>query len=79
MGISNLRPVTLALSALLAFAGAGWAQQNAPLSESAKKEGEVIWYGTLTGGSIVGRLLSTFESKYPPIKVQYLRLGGSGF
>jgi iron(III) transport system substrate-binding protein len=53
------------------------AQQAAPALESAKKEGEVVWYGTLTGGSIVGRIISAFESKYP-IKVKYLRLGGAG-
>lgn len=46
--------------------------------ESAKKEGEVVWYGTLTGGSIVGRIIGAFESKYPFIKVKYLRLGGAG-
>ena len=54
------------------------AQQNSPVIENAKKEGEVIWYGTLTGGSIVGRIIGTFENKYPFIKVKYLRLGGAG-
>ena len=38
-----------------------FAQQTAPYIENAKKEGEVIWYGTLTGGSIVGRIIGTFE------------------
>ena len=69
----------LALSTLLVSASISSAQQNAQVIESAKKEGEVVWYGTLTGGSIVGRILSTFESKYPFIKVKYLRLGGAGF
>jgi iron(III) transport system substrate-binding protein len=55
-----------------------FAQQTAGSIESAKKEGEVVWYGTLTGGSIVGRILKTFEEKYPFIKVKYLRLGGAG-
>ena len=55
-----------------------FAQQIAPSIENAKKEGEVVWYGTLTGGSIVGRILKTFEEKYPSIKVKYLRLGGAG-
>ena len=54
------------------------AQQNSPMVENAKKEGEVIWYGTLTGGSIVGRIIGSFESKYPFLKVKYLRLGGAG-
>ena len=55
-----------------------FAQPTAPSVENAKKEGEVVWYGTLTGGSIVGRILRTFEDKYPFIKVKYLRLGGAG-
>jgi ABC-type glycerol-3-phosphate transport system substrate-binding protein len=63
----------------MAFAGVSWAQQNHQPLESAKKEGQVVWYGTLNGGSIVGWLISTFESKNPFIKVKYLRLGGAGF
>src|SRR5262245_26274461 len=55
-----------------------FAQQTAAQVENAKKEGEVVWYGTLTGGSIVGRILKSFEDKYPSIKVKYLRLGGAG-
>ena len=54
------------------------AQQNPFLLENAKKDGEVVWYGTLTGGSIVGRIIGAFEAKYPAIKVKYLRLGGAG-
>jgi iron(III) transport system substrate-binding protein len=67
------------IGAWLALAGVGAAQPNTQLIESAKKEGEVVWYGTLTGGAIVSRLLSSFESKYPFVKVKYLRLGGAGF
>lgn len=55
-----------------------FAQQTAAQVEGAKKEGEVVWYGTLTGGSIVGRIIGAFEAKYPSIKVKYLRLGGAG-
>ena len=54
------------------------AQQSTLSIENAKKEAEVVWYGTLTGGSIVGRITGAFESKYPFIKVKYLRLGGAG-
>ena len=57
---------------------AAFAEQTPPSVENAKKEGEVVWYGTLTGGSIVGRILKSFEDKYPSIKVKYLRLGGAG-
>jgi iron(III) transport system substrate-binding protein len=70
---------SLAFSVLLAFTSVSSAQPDAQLIEAAKKEGEVVWYGTLTGGSIVSRLLSTFQSKYPFVKVKYLRLGGAGF
>ena len=55
------------------------AQQAGTSIEQAKKDGEVVWYGTLTGGSIVGNIIKTFESKYPGIKVKYLRLGGASF
>lgn len=55
------------------------AQQAGTTIEQAKKDGEVVWYGTLTGGSIVGNIIKTFESKYPGIKVKYLRLGGASF
>src|SRR5262245_55034958 len=55
-----------------------FARQTDGQGEGAKKEGEVVWYGTLTGGSIVGRIIGVFEDKYPYIKVKYLRLGGAG-
>ena len=55
------------------------AQQAMPTVDQAKKEGEVVWYGTLTGGSIVGNIIKNFESKFPGIKVKYLRLGGASF
>jgi iron(III) transport system substrate-binding protein len=67
------------LVATLTMSSVSMAQQPSQSLEGAKKEGEVIWYGTLTGGAIVGRILGTFESKYPQIKVKYLRLGGAGF
>ena len=73
--------VFIAITALIIWISQSnvlFAQQTAPSIENAKKEGEVVWYGTLTGGSIVGRILKTFEDKYPSIKVKYLRLGGAG-
>jgi ABC-type glycerol-3-phosphate transport system substrate-binding protein len=62
--------LTLALTVL--------AQSNPSSTENAKKDGEVIWYGSLTGGTIVARIIKAFEDKYPPIKVKYLRMGGAG-
>jgi iron(III) transport system substrate-binding protein len=67
-----------AVIAALILSSTATAQQTSPSLENAKKEGEVIWYGTLTGGSIVGRIIGVFETKYPFIKVKYLRLGGAG-
>ncbi len=63
----------------LALANFAGAQQNSPSIEQAKKDGEVVWYGTLTGGAIVGNILKSFENKYPGIRVKYLRLGGASF
>jgi hypothetical protein len=70
----------MALALVISFelTPVAFAQPTPPSIENAKKEGEVIWYGTLTGGSIVGRILKSFEDKYPSIKVKYLRLGGAG-
>ena len=55
------------------------AQPSSLTVEQAKKDGEVVWYGTLTGGSIVGNIIKTFENKYPGIQIKYLRLGGASF
>ena len=38
------------------------AQQSTLSIENAKKEAEVVWYGTLTGGSIVGRILGHLKA-----------------
>ena len=77
----KLLPSRVFLSALavtLAITTIGSAQSSPPSGESAKKEAEVVWYGSLTGGTIVGRIIKAFEDKYPPIKVKYLRMGGAG-
>jgi len=74
----NLLTSTLLLLALVPAHRAS-AQQSSPLLEQAKKDGEVVWYGTLTGGSIVSNIIKSFESKYSGIKVKYLRLGGASF
>ena len=51
---------TMLLIALVAERRAS-AQQAAPTFEQAKKEGEVVWYGTLTGGSIVGNIITSWS------------------
>jgi iron(III) transport system substrate-binding protein len=76
-----LRSITTAalLFISLALVNLVIAQQISPSTDQAKKEGEVVWYGTLTGGSIVGNIIKNFENKFPGIKVKYLRLGGASF
>jgi len=72
---SRVLLLVLAVTLITEIVGA---QANPPITDGTKKEGEVIWYGSLTGGTIVARIIKTFEDKYPPIKVKYLRMGGAG-
>jgi len=67
-----------AVAIALAFLEIARAQTATPNVDAAKNEAEVIWYGSLTGGTIVARIIKAFEDKYPPIKVKYLRMGGAG-
>jgi hypothetical protein len=78
MKVSVCRILFSAFSLTLALTVLAGAQSNPSSTENAKKEGEVIWYGSLTGGTIVARIIKAFEDKYPPIKVKYLRMGGAG-
>jgi len=78
MKVSVCRILLSAFSLTLALTVLARAQSNPPSTVNAKKEGEVIWYGSLTGGTIVARIIKAFEDKYPPIKVKYLRMGGAG-
>jgi iron(III) transport system substrate-binding protein len=73
-----LRAHWIVFFAALAMATTTLAQSNPKNIDSARKEGEIVWYGSLTGGTIVGRIIKAFEDKYPPIKVKYLRMGGAG-
>jgi len=79
MTILRSRTTTALLFISLALANHANAQQISPSTDQAKKEGEVVWYGTLTGGAIVGNIIKNFENKFPGIKVKYLRLGGASF
>lgn len=72
------RVLLVALGLALALTVIARAQSNPLSTDNAKKEGEVVWYGSLTGGTIVGRIIKAFEDKYPPIKVKYLRMGSAG-
>src|SRR4051812_25074320 len=53
MAVFRSMMIVAALFVWLPLTDDAIAQQGAPASEQARREGEVIWYGTLTGGSIV--------------------------
>ena len=72
------RALVSTLAVTLAMTALARAQSSPPNVESAKKEGEIVWYGSLTGGTIVARIIKAFEDKNPPIKIKYLRMGGAG-
>lgn len=46
------------------------------LEEGARKEGEVVWYCSLTENTVLRPLAQAFQKKYPFVKVTYWR-GGS--
>ena len=46
------------------------------LYEGAKKEGKLMWYTSLAGGSYK-ELVKLFETKYPGIQIDAFRAGGS--
>jgi iron(III) transport system substrate-binding protein len=58
---------------LAAYTGADREQL---LFSGAKSEGKVVWYTSLGGGSYKA-MIQAFESKYPGIKVEVYRAGGS--
>lgn len=57
------------------FAPLGLSQTREQLIEGAKKEGKVVWYGSLSLED-VKRLADAFEKKYPFIKVEPFRASG---
>src|SRR6266508_4633332 len=78
MNLLTSRILLSTLAIAIALTGIAHAQANPASVDSATKEAEVIWYGSLTGGTIVARIIRSFEDKYPPTKVKYLRMGGAG-
>ena len=46
------------------------------LLAGAKSEGKVVWYTSLGGGSYKA-MIQAFEAKYPGVKVEVYRAGGS--
>lgn len=78
MSFYSFHTLGIVLTTILVLSATGGAQTSPDRVDVAKKEAEVIWYGSLTGGTIVARIIKAFEDKYPPIKVKYLRMGGAG-
>ena len=63
----------VAYAELAAYTGADREQL---LLAGAKSEGKVVWYTSLGGGSYKA-IVQAFESKYPGVKVEVYRAGGS--
>ena len=63
----------MALPELAAYTGADREQL---LLAGARSEGKVVWYTSLGGGSYKA-MIQAFESKYPAVKVEVYRAGGS--
>ena len=84
-----MKLLTMAVTLAVGFSTAAWAQSAKPMKFSdlaaynkpdreqilysgAKAEGKVTWYTSLAGGSYK-ELASTFEAKYPGVKVESYR------
>jgi len=91
--VTALKPFTLILSLFLLFSGHAWAQASKPKSiaelaiytgsdreqllyAGAKSEGTVTWYTSLAGDSYKA-LARAFETRYPGVRVESYRSGGS--
>src|SRR5687767_15954335 len=88
-----MRVVALILFALFVFPSPAWLQTRKPASlaelvsymgadreqllyAGAKAEGKLMWYTSLAGGSYKA-LITGFEAKYPGVRVDVYRAGGS--
>jgi len=63
----------VAIATMLAPAARAARAADAALIETAKKEGQVVWYTTLIVNQAVRPLQEAFERKFPGIKLQYSR------
>jgi iron(III) transport system substrate-binding protein len=89
----EMKVVTLILFALLISPSLAWVQTRKPASLNdlvsymgadreqilyggAKAEGKLMWYTSLAGGSYKA-LIAAFEAKYPAVRVDVYRAGGS--
>lgn len=73
---SNIAAQTKKPTALAELAAHTGADREALLLAGAKAEGKVVWYTSLGGGSYKA-MIQAFESKYPGVRVDVYRAGGS--
>jgi iron(III) transport system substrate-binding protein len=67
------RGLALVVLGLTAGLPAGARAADAAVVETAKKEGEVVWYSVLLINQILRPMVEAFEKKYPGIHVKYSR------
>jgi iron(III) transport system substrate-binding protein len=72
---SRLAFIIVTYLSTFVFAPLGFSQTREQLIEGARKEGKVVWYGSLSLED-VKRLADAFEKKYPFIKVEPFRASG---
>jgi iron(III) transport system substrate-binding protein len=73
----NIRPFAVLLFSLALYittATTAFAAQETTVIEAAKKEGQVVFYGTMEL-TVASKLAALFEKKYPFIKPNIIRLG----
>lgn len=73
---SLVRPVAAQMPDAAKIAMLSGPDRERVLEEGARKEGEVVWYCSLTENTVLRPLVQAFEKKYPFVKVTYWR-GGS--
>ena len=68
----------LGLVAAISIAVSGYAQetQTQKIIDAARKEGEVVWYTTMSSDQS-NAFMARFQQKYPFLKPSVTRLGGS--
>jgi len=73
----NARIALLVLFAASLFSFPAYSQENTQkIVEAARKEGEVVWYTTMSSDQS-NAFMARFQQKYPFLKPSVIRLGGS--
>jgi iron(III) transport system substrate-binding protein len=76
--MKRMRYMLLVLVAAISIAVSGYAQetQTQKIIDAARKEGEVVWYTTMSSDQS-NAFMARFQQKYPFLKPSVTRLGGS--